>query len=89
MALLDGLLDKTGHEDITPQVHVLPQVQARRGGAEPQLHGLQRLAGHGTPDGPLGAGFDAHGRVAVRLDAARQVVKGGRVGDVAGGETAG
>lgn len=85
VGLLDGLLDEAGHEDVAAKIDVLPDVQARRGGAQTQLLRLGGLAGEAPADGPLLAHVEPHGRPHVRLQTdARQVVEGGRVGDLAG-----
>lgn len=91
VALPDGLLDEARHDDAAPQVDVLADVEARGGRAEAQLGGLRGLSWHGAADGPLGPRFHAHGRVAVRLQAAREVVEGTRVrdGHVARGQLVG
>lgn len=75
----NGLLDEARHQDAAPQVDVVAEVEARGGRAEAQLCGLGGLSWRAAADGPLGPRFHAHGRVAVRLQAAREVVEAARV----------
>ena len=86
VGLLQRLLHKPSHEDVALEVDILPDVQARHRRTQPELLDLWRLPRLGTPYAPLVADLQAHGRVAVRLQAPGQVVERAGVGDVAADE---
>lgn len=86
MALLDRLLHKPRHDEVAAQVDVLADVQSRPWRAESQLQGFRRFSWHVAPNGPLGAGLDAHGRVAMRLQPVGEVVERCRVSHLARGQ---
>lgn len=87
MGLLERLLDEARHHEVTPELYVLAEIQALPRRPEPELDGFARLAGQRAPEGPALADVGAHGRIAVGLDAVRQVIEGGRVLNLARDET--
>lgn len=89
MRLLHRLLDKTRHDDVTPQINILPQIKPTQRRIQPQLDGLLRLPGQAPADAPAIADVEPHGRVAVRLQALGDVVEGAGVGDLARHDAAG
>lgn len=82
MRLEDSLLHETGHQEITPHLHVLADVQPLARGAQAELHRLLRLARQRAAQAPALDDVRAHGRVAVRPDAVVHVLEGGRVREV-------
>lgn len=89
MGFLQRLLDEGGHDEVAPQLDVLAQVETLPRSTNTQLDGLGRLARQVTIKAPALADISAHGGIAMGLHTIRQIIKSGRVGDVAGDDASG
>jgi hypothetical protein len=89
VGLLERLLDKSGHEYITPHVDIFTNVETGPRRIEPQLDGLLRLSRERTADGPLVADIKTHRGIAMGLQAVGEVMECTGVGDLAGHDAAG
>lgn len=89
MGILQRLLDEACHHEVTAELDILAEIQALSRGTKSYLDGLKRLARQGSAKAPALADIGTQGCIAVRLDAVREVVEGGGIGNLAGHETAG
>lgn len=82
VALLEGLLNERSHEDVATNVDILADVEAGTWCAEAEFLPFGRLARQGAADGPPTPNVEAHGGVAMCLQAVGQIMEGAGIGDV-------
>lgn len=89
MGLFDCLLNEARHDDVASHDDVLSDVQARPRRSQAQLHWFRVFPRLGASHCPLFAQVDAHGCVAMSLQAQGQVVESSRIRDGPGDEATG